>query len=117
MLFFLGIKTFEHITLNRSAIVGGKVDGVNITELAENSLLKTKTGVQTLTGNITFASDVAMGAVSVDGTVGGRVFSEDAFVTLHTEQNITGILRFTNNFHATHLTVKGKGKIIHKFTS
>lgn len=102
------MKTFEHLMLNGNATVQGTVDNVNVTELAGNSLLYHKQDVQILNGNVTFTNNVAMDTVSVEGTVQGLVFNQNTFVTLHSDQNITGNIRFAQNFDARHLSVKGK---------
>ena len=84
------------------------VNGINVSDVAANTLFKNATNIQVITGKKTFENDVQMDNVSTDGLIDGLNVSKTAFVTLNTVQFITGHKRFTEDFISKYISVEGK---------
>ena len=84
------------------------VNGINVRDVAANTLFKNSTNIQVITGKKTFENDVKMDNVSTDGLIDGLNVSKTAFVTLNTVQFISGHKRFTEAFVSKHVSVQGK---------
>ena len=83
------------------------VNGVNISDLATNSLFKHSNNTQTISGTNTLRN-VTMDDVTARGLVDGLNVSTSEFLTLHTKQYVRGEVRFTGDFVSNKTTVKGK---------
>ena len=84
------------------------VNGINVSDVAANTLFKNATNIQVITGKKTFENDVTMDNVSTDGLIDGLNVSKTAFVTLNTVQFISGHKRFTEDFISKYVSVQGK---------
>ena len=97
-----GEKTFQHIQAN-NVDATGQIHGVNISELLDITVMRTKdsviSGVKTINGKVTMMNDVR-----IEGINGLKV-PED-FVLRSVKQTITGEMNFLGN-----ITVNGDVKI------
>eukprot|EP00794_Sanderia_malayensis_P019940 gene19940-21893_t len=76
-------------------IVGGTIDGEDVVKLARDTLFRSENRTQTVTGRKTFTDSLIYHSdVEIEKRLDGVAMKDKQFVTLNTEQHITGETTF-----------------------
>jgi len=99
-------------TFNSSINVGDNaqfdsINDVNINYLYADTLVKSSNVTQVVEGRNSFTGKIKMNNISTSSKVDGLYIIEGKYITLNTQQNISGTLTFTENFQSNYLMVTG----------
>lgn len=84
------------------------MNGVNITSIYQDTLLTHFPYIQVVKSGKKFQNNVTINSMTADSTVDDIDIQPNKFLTLHTSQEVQGNMKFSDNFTADHVTVKGK---------